>query len=1083
MLKRVRDSIKRLFTFKAKARYELDNEILKSKNYIIELAEDDGLKDVSQGDISKIALINTNEDAHKVVVWLRSIGIPYFDNDPSKLFKDKEVLVKGKYFNLVRSLLILQSVVKTFTDGMDWEKRGEILKFFGFIDPNRELHEKLVEDEYIMHHEIYSSNMREEFFEETEFDFKSEVKRSKSMNEALKVGLKGDNPKLINRVISDLDSKYFIYNIRSSKVNVYVPIEHYGVLLLNGNTLARRTYLVRSGSKNVFMDVLPELLNRSIRSINRVAHAFNLNDDYYAHRLQETIFSILYRQQIIKTHKFNPYSILETRQNKASDLEIILELHKVYFARHLFSSDPERFNLKENLGALGIYDMHSFPLRNRWTSWAHSDYITTKGDNLVRYITPDKMPLAYYIYGKRMADMNTNKNRTALGMTQIARAMPIYDSDGNVVPFDKRTEEDILPTPKEWNVDFNRGYYIWTVDFKYDDPSGNISHEGARLLNRSLIDMGLRIGDKLDDGFGDKGVSHFLSKDVYAYTDNKEKLNLSFFDHTDSAGRDNPASVIAGLEAAERELGNNILEVFTTDENGNEVSLGIHAVSRTYFYLTDHVRGSQADYGETILMDDYEEKTYPDKVRVGQDMLVKLGQLLMEETILSIFGGIAELEELLIHVENHIYNQNIELKGQSFGQSKFGKFGAITRLMQPLIDGYHATALPNRLIPVDEMHLYMSEEHAIYFLRSIEDKQIYQKILSGEPITIAEGLGVRHPMIRISNMIYKKLIIHITYDAAYRFPYFLVNPITHMLMDGDFDGDEVFFYIIKGKKAIEEIKTNLHANNFMPKEYKVGYYNKEFEEWTSIENYISLIERTKGKKYSKPLYHRTPLEETRDGASGIHLSTMLSKELIGRFKGPIMKFELHLTAYVFNENLIEEFGKRLAATSQRLNETYSQPAISMQKWTDNLANAMRHHFASGHLSRILSCSVDGLLFNSRGHLFVNKYFTMGKTKFFKPNFIFGADEDKVEAYLRPLSKLDYNLRDYISEEITEIKEDLTTEYTLTNTHFKLIEEPTAFVSNLLDYINTDFDTDIKSLVALEEFPEDFYYYKEGVEKK
>ena len=32
-------------------------------------------------------------------------------------------------------------------------------------------------------------------------------------------------------------------------------------------------------------------------------------------------------------------------------------------------------------------------------------------------------------------------------------------------------------------------------------------------------------------------------------------------------------------------------------------------------------------------------------------------------------------------------------------------------------------------------------------------------------------------------------------------------------MDGDFDGDEVFFYRITNKDAVYEIKKHLHANN------------------------------------------------------------------------------------------------------------------------------------------------------------------------------------------------------------------------------------------------------------------------------
>lgn len=1075
MLKLLIRLVTKLTEFIFLARYAMNDDKAEEVNHLLDAQGNDIISKMSDEERKLLfTKVNSNAEALELVKLLSSKGVYFITTDTDKLVEDKAPIFKGAYFTLVRNLLMLQGEVKSFFDPMDWEDRGKILKFFGFIDFNRELDEELVEAEYDMHHEIHNSLMLSRKFNEERFDFVNVFNSSRSMVEAFENGLKGDNPVLIDRVISDKGGKYFKYTLNNSNKAVYVPVEQNGIIIVNGNILIRRNYLV--GNKVV--DILSDLLNRSIRTTQRLVSAYKLPKEFYVDRIQNTIFSVLYRQQTIRGNKYNPYTLISYRQNEVSEINKIIELHKLYFAENTKELEPDKINTRKNLKQRGIYAYRNFPLRNRWTSAAYSDYVTTKGNNIVRkFVKDDNVSLMSYLTGKSLARANTNDGRTAMGTRHISESLRLYDVNGDPVPFDKRTEDDIVPLPFD-NVDIHRGYGIYTVDFKFEDSSGLIAHEGARLLNKSLIKLGYHTGIKLDTGFGDKGIAAFLDDELYTITKDGKRIDLSILVHDDAPGRDNPSSVISGLAAGVKKLGKNVLEVFTV-RDGKEVSLGRHAIHWTYFYVTDHVRGSLADYGETILMDEYVRKDSIDRVKVGQEMITKLAQLEMYYTIGNLFGGVMKLRRTLTKVGWMFKNKAKTLEGQS----KFGKWGLVTQMMQPKITGYHATAIPNRLVPIDEMHLHVNEEDAEIVFKAFKvPRHLRMSILSRSKVKhfVAEGLGIRHPMIRISNMIYKKLRIIVVDDEGYKFPYYHVNPITHALMDGDFDGDEVFFYKVTCDEAIKEIKANLHAR-FSIKDYKVGHYNKEFREITNVHDYFRYLEEVKGKSFTGDPFALKPMSETIKGAAPIHLTTVLSKALIGRSKGPIMKLESHLTAFIYRNHLQSTYGRRLAGIIQKLNETYTQPTISMQKWTDNLADAIKLHFKIAHLGRIISAAVDGLLANTKGHIHVNTYFTDDvKTFNTMKNFdrvIARADKDKLAKYNEIFTDLDYSLINYLRFNF----DDAGGHYSLENDYKRIIATPEEFLDKLFNYLENKLESDINDLTDLEIFDPEFYFYKE--EKK
>lgn len=1050
-----KNSINDLINYLFKARYVLKEP---------KVAEIDHLGRIGEVDFV-IKKITSNKDMLEVIEQLKPYDVTGLNLSSKNLYKD---VYNGpirtqirKYEGLpllaVRRLIYAKENAKTWTDGT-WKDKETVLKFLGLVDRNMETNEAFIEEQYSLHHEIYGE-MNKVSLGETSFPYENdEIISSKTLLQSIVTHLKNESPVVESFYESPYGSRYAKVSITMNrhKEYIYVPAERGGVILSGGNTLVMKRY--KRNDSN--FKPLELILRREVKTIQKLSTMYELPLDYFAKRMQNLMFGILYSNQQIKEYKYSAYSLVGVRHEQLNTFNTRLELHKEYEPESVYPIDIEKFSEVSSHKQKGLLDYKQFQMNNAWLKHQASDFVTTRADNKVLYFENNKLPISYYTIGEENATRIGNGSRLAMGTNMIASSMPLRINNETVF-FDTRL---VRPTdmPKTWGKRrfTDLGYYFWTVDMFFEDSSGNIAHEGARLFSKHLKDR-INAGYKFDTGMGDKGAANFLDDELYTYHYG-EKIDLSIFVHHDTPGRNNLASTSSGLNDAKMMLGDNIKEVFTI-RDGIEVSLGFQAIAYTYFYHTDKTRGSLSPYGEVADMPVYEPKKYIDKVRVGQDTLTKLAQLGMHNTIEEFFGG--KLNDIL-DLTKQTFDSKVEVD-LATGQKLYGKYGKITRMLQPLTTGMHNTALPNRLIPMDEIHVVASKEHAISISKAFN---VNLNLDSSEPQRVAYGISSRHPMIRKSNMMYSKLYIRIIEDntPGYAYPYYLVNPFVHALMDGDFDGDETFFYQLTNSKAIKEVYDNLHASQY---EFKnIGHFNSYHREWTNGEDYISYLEEVKGKKF--PENYKTVKDRVslKLDAAPMQLTTMLSKELIGRAKGPIMKFELHLTAFLAKHNLLDHYGKDLQALIQKLNETFTQPTISMQKWTDDLDNALRLMYQVTHLGRFLSIISDGLIDNTKSHYFTN-FYLLNETNTFKnlseaiSTFKKGADF-KLPFYKDVMNRFGYKITNYLN-----VNDNLELE--LSNTHLRLVD-PSEYFENIKDYISNHLVQEIKDLSNLQPIPENFY---------
>lgn len=1020
--------------------------------------------------------INSNKDMIALIDLLEMNKVYGLNSNPEVLFIDGKAAFTGKALEVVKTLLYAKERSKSFNDG-SWEDKERILKFLGIIERNMEVNEAFINEQYTMHKEIYGVLHKVDKVE-TAFPYvNKDINRGKTLLQILLTEFSNENPKLMGFYESEHKSLFAKVNITlrrkgltASEIKdryIYIPAEQFGVIRISGNTLVKKVYSSLSGTYTP----LKELLLRSIKSTQQIYSLYELPQDYYSLRLQNTVYSILYNNQQISYNKYSAYSLVGVRFEDLNPFNIRVELHKVYQPESVNDIQIDEFDKQFKLKN-GFIKYPLFEMSNAFLKKFAPDYVTTRADNKAMYFDNDKTPLSHYTIGEDNASLIDNGSRLAMGTNMITAAMPLR-INGNPIPFDNR-----LVRPKEMPKEFGKkttdlGYYFWTVDMFFEDSSGNIAHEGARLISKTLKHI-INVGDKLDTGMGDKGVINFLDDPLYFYHDNK-RIDLSVFVQHDTIGRNNLASTLSGYKDAKIKLdGENIKEVFTK-RNGKEVSLGLQAISYTYFYHTDKARGSLSPYGDINDMPVYEEKTKLDKVRIGQDMLIKLAQLGMNNVINEAFSNQLEytLEEVQALIKDDDKNKTENL---------YGKYGKATRILQPLIRGLHATTLPNRFIQPDEMIIVASTDHAEIIMRDLKYKGDTH---INYPFKIASGMGSRHPMIRKSNMMYTNLYLKIIdNEEGYAYPYLLVNPFTHSLMDGDFDGDESFFYRYKSKEALKELKAILH-----PKQYdfeKIGHYRNYHRSWTTFEDYIKYLEHIKGKCVSANFFETKSKRDTLIDSAPMHLTTMLSKELIGRAKGPIMRFESQMTAYLSNNDLLDKFGPKLQATVQKLNETYTQPTISMQKWTDNLASALKLAIKLDHLGRYLSIISDGLVTNHKSHYFINSYLfnemTIAKTIEEFKSAMHKSIPFKLDSYKKLMKLFNYNPLNYIEQDSeTEL-------FSLGNKHKRKVDNPESYIVLVLDYINGSsmfgsISEDLDSLIDNYDIKEDFFQaYKKFTEE-
>lgn len=895
--------------------------------------------------------------------------------------------VNKRYHSIIAFFLELKSRV-LYMEASDTIKEI-IIRFFGFVAPERELTQELID--YIYAGSKYTAQelvMTNKV--ETKFKYHSkEARRFKTLIESVKLKIRyGREAVKFKGYFTDVNNKelYLKFSIALSigdkqlgnYEDILVPAEQDGLIHLGHLTLIRRMY--KDGHEPIF-----ESVDRAIRVAQKLTRKYGLSSRYYKEHIQDAIFSNLFNKQNLRhrgeEYKYLPYFLAEYKDFKITDIAKVVNMHSVYEPELVYASDKTNIICDDDRKfkvyvvhpngkkdhRTGMFKFPSFGRTNFELNTFMSDFTNTGGTvKVLKFI--DNSMLAQYISPYYMFSSGI---RLSLGNHSTIQALKSPTRE-----FDQRI---IRPKALPWaDINSDIGFYLPMVHLRIADIFGNIPHEGNMLIDRdTIIDFGA--GSKLSTDDLNKGtLTPMMGMRVY-FIHKGKKIYLNVNNYLDTPKRKNAGSLIgaafeAGLvygdnkpeqyddlitgKLTEDDIGHTA-EVFAEYDTGEVESLGMQQILYSYMYLTDKVRGSLSSY--TNRLEDIEDKDELSGIRAGQELIYMLIQ----------HGAWEVLDDLYNGLDRHIggadeRHQEYIDKGH---WSLYGKHGLVTKEFQPKRVGYHGTVLPNYKTPKDETWVVASRKHLEIILKDMKaDESILDEMLDGDSIVICGGYMYRPPRINNHSIRYQKLRVFLMDDIpGYSFPLMYVNSIVWMLMGGDHDGDEGFYTRVFRKEASKELKE--HFNPFEVNISGAHYFKDEFTQMYSFTELVDHLEKVSGRKLPEHIRKLQPYsdKELKLQASGLWMSSILSNAGIGYAKGPIMKLESTLIHILFDVNkfnnlgLVEKHLKKLNTIISDLNEFFTQPTISIKKWADKLSDGVVHMILVYFMSKHLRAIVDELL--------------------------------------------------------------------------------------------------------------------------